>query len=167
MWFLLKQPPTQLTWSAQLEAAVMDLLFLHVAWNLFCRGFILIPHLFPKETYRTDAILWQPALGLLWAALCIPTPGCGAVPGCRLSSGPSGISPAPSAPPLAARGAALPSSVGAPGAFFCITHKPKISKFLSSLHTSSYQVLSELMLPSFEGVCNGLGFCVGFFFCLF
>lgn len=84
-------------------------------------------------------------------------------PACRLSSGPSGISPAPSAPPPAGRGATLPSSVGVPGAFFCITHKPKISKFLSSLHTSSYQVLPELMLPSFKGVCYWTCFLGGTF----
>lgn len=149
MWSLLKQ----LAWSAQAEAAVMDLLFLHRAWNVFCRVFILIPHLFSKEACRTDAILGQPVLPLPWAVLCIPTRGCGASPGCRLSSGPWGISPAPpSAPPLAGRGATLPGSVVVPCAFFCITHDPKRSKFFSSLHTSSYQVVSELMLPSLGGM---------------
>lgn len=153
MWSLLKQPPAQLAWSAQAEAAVTDLLFLHVAWNVFCRVFILIPHLFSKEACRTDAILWQPVLPLPWAVLCIPTRACGASPGCRLSSGPWGISPAPpSAPPLAGRGATLSGSVVVPCAFFCIIHDPKRSKFFSSLHTSSYQVLSELMLPSLEGM---------------
>lgn len=140
MWVLLKQPQTELTWSAQIEAALMDLLFLHVAWNLLCRGFILIPHLFSNETYRTDAILGQPVWGL-----CVAL---------SLAAGSAlvhqEISPAPSAPPLAGRAA---TGAFFPGAFFCIIHKPKISKFLSSLHTSSYQVLPELMLPSFKGVC--------------